>query len=103
MLAMIEKEQYNRLMVLVELYRITNGDRRKAVQLNKLGSEHGVKNGAFDRAYDFLMNEGLISAHGGGYTCTISHEGIKLVEDAVQNPHTATRHFAPLAELGITI
>lgn len=45
------------------------------------------------KAYDYLMDEGLINPYGAAYTCYLSHDGVKAIEEAWSNPNSSTYYF----------
>jgi hypothetical protein len=78
-----ERDQI-RQKLLTETYNHTNADTRQPIDFKALGQLLKIENSEIDRAYQFLLNESLIEPYGAGYTVTISHFGIKMVESFIR-------------------
>jgi len=78
-----ERDQI-RNKLLTETYSHTDADTRQAIDFKALGQHLKIDNSEIDRAYQFLLNENLIEPYGAGYTVTISHFGIKMVESYIR-------------------
>jgi len=72
-----DKIRYN---LLVELYRVTEGDVKLAVDLSILGNHLQLNSNEVEKAYYYLKDEGYIDPYGMGLSVTLSHDGIKIVE-----------------------
>lgn len=94
----IEKRQITRFRLLLLAYE-------KGIQypfhLVGLAMGIGIKNGVFDEALSFLLNEKLIDATPNGGKCTITHEGKKMVEYMLTNKEKATDLFPSFSDMGL--
>lgn len=94
---MIQKQKENRFRLLNALYEFTGGSTRKWVNLKELCTTQGIP---FDRdAFAYLMSEELLTPYGAAYTCYLSHNGLKAIEDAYQDVHRPTRYFPAVADI----
>lgn len=97
----INMERYNRFIVLRALYRAVNSNTSKWTDLQIVASAEGIRNGQFVRVYNYLKDEKLIVLYGKGYTCFISHAGLKTVEFIQTNPTNSNEYFQSLTEMGL--
>lgn len=99
---MIHQLQYNRLLLLVSLYKSIEGSTRVVCDARALAIGLGINMSDFIKAYDFLEQENLISQHGSGYHCLLNHAAIKLVEFSMENPTSKSAYFLSIKDLGIS-
>ena len=94
---MIHKQKENRFRLLNVLYEFCQGSTRKWVNLKELCANQGIP---FSQdAFAYLLAENLITPYGAAYTCYLTHNGIKAIEQAYENPHQATGYFPALATI----
>jgi hypothetical protein len=98
---LINQKKFTRFKVLSTLFKDTEGDTTKWRHLDELASKEGIINGKFIDAYNYLKEEGLITLHGSGYTCFISHSGRKEIEQIYSKPRESTEHFQSLSDMGL--
>lgn len=94
---MIQKQKENRFHLLNALYEFCNGSTRKCVNLKSLCNREGI---TFSRdAFEYLLAEKLVEPYGAAFTCYLSHNGLKAIEQAYENPHQATDYFPAIANI----
>jgi DNA-binding transcriptional regulator YhcF (GntR family) len=76
-----DKIRYN---LLVETYRQSDGDVRQRLDLKSIGGELQINHSEVEKAYNFLLEEGLIAPYGAGYSITLTHYGIKTIESFIR-------------------
>lgn len=97
--AEVEKKQYNRFLILYEVYKTSTLD---VCNVTKLAYEKNIKNGIFKAAFAFLVEEGLLKKSlNGADMATITHEGIKAIEWSIMNPEKRTDNFPSFKDLGL--
>jgi len=94
---MITNHKQSRFRLLNALYEFTGGSTRKWVNSKELCQAQGIP---FDAdAFNYLMDEGLITYYGAAYTCYLTHQGVKAVEAAWENPNKPTQYFPAIADM----
>lgn len=94
---LIQKQKENRFRLLNALYGFCQGSTRKWVNLKELCAQQGIP---FDSdAFEYLMAEKLIEPYGAAFTCYLSHNGLKAMEQAYENPHQATVYFPAITNI----
>jgi hypothetical protein len=81
------------------VYERSNGDTRHRLFLAEIGRDLWLTLTQATQIAEFLQHEGLIEWAGTGGGLTITHEGIKQVEQAEQLPSRPTRCFPSLNSL----
>jgi len=94
---LIFQHRQQRFRMLAALYRWAEADPARWVDLRQLCEKEGIAFSA--EAYRYLIDEGLMSQYGAGYTCHLAHKGIKAIEQAYSNPHQASEWFPPLNDI----
>lgn len=103
----IENQTY-RFQILFEIYKKSNTDIDFATDLQELAMNLGVGNRAFQSSYKYLYMQDLISMrpnmdnNGGGgsnYYASITHKGVKAVEEVFRFPEKASEYFPPYREM----
>jgi len=86
------QKQKNRFILLQKLYELTDGlAERHTIDIREIGIELGMTSDLALNTFEYLKGEGLVKWMALGGYGTITHWGIKEVEDAlVQRP---TAHF----------
>jgi hypothetical protein len=69
-----------RCNLLVETYRLTDGNDRQPIDFEDLGIQLQLDYNEVEKAYYYLKDEGFIESYGSGYIATLSHYGTKMVE-----------------------
>ncbi len=105
----INENQTYRFMILLELYKQSNADIDYAYDLREMANQIGIGNRSFQSAYKYLYMQDLISmrptsdSNGGGngssYLATITHKGIKAVEETCRRANQATEFFPAYREM----
>lgn len=105
----INENQMYRFQILWELYKQTNADIDQAYDLRELSNQIGIGNRSFQAAYKYLYMQDLISmrpaseGNGGNmssnYMASITHRGIKAVEEAFRFANKATEYFPAYREM----
>jgi hypothetical protein len=88
----LDEKRSNRFKLLHKLYDLTGGRAdRYTIDIRKLGEEIGLDAGVALDTFEYLKGEGLTKWVALGGIGTITHWGVKEVEDALENKPTA--HF----------
>lgn len=95
---LIAKNRRQRFLILNELYKSVEGHTDHRQDLEYLSSGIGIKNGDFEDAYKYMINENLISANGRGYNCMLTHKGKKEIE-TIYSSDLPTTYFDSLKEM----
>jgi hypothetical protein len=99
----IEKRQLKRFILLYELYKETKGNTRKAIDFMKLAADNGIKNGNYETFKQYLTEEGFIHFSDTSLEdCTITHEGIKIIEHAIMFPKERSENFASFDDMELS-
>lgn len=92
----LEERKQNRWLMLRKFYEKTNGHAgRHIINMWEIGKELGLDPEATEVTYDYLQGEGLLKAMTLGGGATITHMGVREVEDAEEHPEEPTLHFPP--------
>lgn len=92
MSTVLEKKQKNRFLLLHKLYELTDGvAERHVIDIREVGVELGLTADTALDTFEYLKGEGLVKWMALGGQGTITHWGIKEVEDALSEKQTA--HF----------
>lgn len=88
----LEEKRKNRFLLLRELYEMTNGvAERHLIDIREVGRKLGMDANVALEAFEYLKGEGLTKWMALGGLGTITHWGIREVEDA--KDHKPTAHF----------
>lgn len=80
--------------MLRKFYEITRGHAgHYNINLWEVGKDLGLDRDTTAATYDYLRGEGLLKSMTIGGGATITHEGVKEVENAEENPQEPTMHF----------
>jgi hypothetical protein len=93
MIQTIEKRQENRWLMLHQFYEITGGRLDHIVDMWEVGKFLGWDRDITEATFDYLSGEGLLQARYLGGGASITHQGIKEVEAAIEYPGRPTLHF----------
>lgn len=94
----IEEKKRIRFILLQKLYQLLDGNERasyRAGTFYKELSDLGIATNDAQEAFVWLQREGLAKQMGMG-TVAITHDGVREIEEAQDNPANGTDHF-PLA------
>jgi hypothetical protein len=93
MIQTIEKRQENRWLMLHQFYEITGGRLNRIVDIWEVGNFLGWDRDTTATTFDYLLGEGLLEAMTLGGGASITHQGVKEVEAAMEHPGKPTLHF----------
>ena len=85
---------HKRFEFLMAVYDATGGSKSSAVSIWKIGESLGLSRDDTGNITDYLTDEGLIVVKDVGTFVGMTHQGIKEVEAAKNEPQKATEHFS---------
>jgi hypothetical protein len=88
-----------RFIILYELYFATQANTSIWGNLHLAVKHHNIPDIDFKAAYDYLIAEQLIQQMGSNYNCTITHNGIKQIETALDNQNQKTNYFPSINDM----
>lgn len=90
-----------RFQVLFALYIATEADYEHAQNLKDLAESRGITGNRYRKVMTYLSEEGFIGRKDGGneHMYTISHKGIKIVEEVFLDQYAPTYYFPPYREM----
>jgi hypothetical protein len=92
----LEEKQKNRWLMLRKVYEITEGiSGTRFVNMYKVGEQLGWDRTKTESVLDYLEGEGLLKSKYIGGGIIITHQGVREVEEAEENPGKQTLHFSP--------
>jgi len=89
----VAEKSLKRFQLLKNLYDETDGDRLSRISIWEAGESVGLDRQETRKAYDYLVNEGLVKASAMNGGASITHAGIIEVEQAEKAPQQPTEHF----------
>ncbi|MBS1777289.1 MAG: hypothetical protein JSS64_13525 [Bacteroidetes bacterium] len=92
----LEQKKKNRFLFLEKLYSESNGDTGAMFNMWEVGKELNFEREATRQIVDYLIGENLIEAIALGGGISLTHWGVKEVEQAIEYPNRATEHFLPI-------
>lgn len=101
MIRFIFEKQTNRFFMLFELYKKSNTNIDYAEDLQMLAYNQGMGMKSFFPAWKYLQMEGLIKVRPGreNYYASITHKGIKAIEEVFTDEGVHTYYFPPYREM----
>ncbi len=101
MIRIIFEKQAQRFTVLFELYKQSDANIDYATDLQDLAFNEGVGMRSFSPAFKYLQMEELIRVRPGrsSYIASITHRGIKAIEEVFQNENEPTYYFPAYREM----
>jgi len=99
----IQKLKQDRFKFLHKVYEKVEGKRGYTLDGWEVGKELGFEKGYTTNIFYYLNEEGLIEPMGAGIRLTITHCGIKEIEEALSEPSEPTEHFLPFNQYNINI
>jgi hypothetical protein len=91
----VQKKQATRYAMLRKLHDATRGLRDNIVGFFDLATEEGLTDDEAQDTYEYLSDEGLLQPMTLGGGVSITHAGVREVEQSILNPRRATDHFSP--------
>jgi hypothetical protein len=85
-----------RLRFLETVYDTTHGDRFQDTNVALIAPAVGLSAEAADHIAQYLVDEGLLAWLAFGGVISITHAGVKEVEQARREPEKRTQHFPPI-------
>jgi predicted transcriptional regulator len=110
MVNFIRERRIHRFQLLIELYRQTGADPDQVVDLQEIASKQGMTPRYFKPAWKYLMMEELIqlrpyqdnsNVNSMSYWFTITHKGIRAVEEVFLDEYKHTYYFPSYREINI--
>lgn len=95
LLEIILQNQAQRFELLATLYARTQVGSNSLCDLGRVAMEKGMSQHEFTRAFEYLLNEKLISNPINGSFSKITHLGIKAVEDVFRDTNKPSLYFPP--------
>ena len=92
----IQKIKKDRFSFLHKVYEGVKGRLGYILDGWEVGKELGFEKEYTTSIFYYLNEEGLIEPKGAGIRLSITHDGIKEVEEALSEPNKPTEHFLPL-------
>lgn len=92
----IEEIKKKRFQFLNRVYELTGGSQFNFVNMCEIGKELDFDNTLTDNIAQYLVEEGLIEHQAFGGIISITHNGIREVEEALSNPDKPTTYFPPV-------
>lgn len=96
------EKQSHRFYMLFELYKRSKANIDYADDIQALAYNHGMSFKSFFPAWKYLQIEGLIKIKPGSresYYASITHKGIKAIEQVFWDEHKRTEYFPPYWEM----
>lgn len=97
----LEQKKKNRFLFLEALYNDSNGDSGATFDMWEVGNELKFERDEISRIVDYLIGENLIESVALGGMISLTHWGIKEVEQVLENPDKPTEHFLPINVINI--
>src|ERR1044071_3140502 len=92
----IDDKKAQRFQFLKNVYDRTGAKRLEIVNMGDVGEDRGWPQEMTDAVTDYLVGEGLIKFWTIGGGIGITHQGVKEVERALDNPNQSTTYFPPV-------
>lgn len=101
MIQIIFEKQSQRFFLLFELYKQSNANIDYATNLQNIAFNQGLGLRSFTPAWKYLQMEGLIKVRPGSqnYLASITHNGIKAIEEVFFNENDPTYYFPAYREM----
>jgi hypothetical protein len=90
-----------RFTLLKRLYEVTGGSTHTLWALKDIGAELGFDEKLTIGIGEYLVNEGLMEYRTSGPRVSITHAGVREVEEALAHPERPTEHFPPVNFISI--
>lgn len=101
MIRFIFEKQSHRFFILFELYKESDASIDFACNLRNIASKQGLGLRSFMPAFKYLQMEELIRVRPSeqGYMATITHHGVKAIEEVFRNENESTYYFPSYREM----
>lgn len=98
---LIDVHKTNRFKLLLALYIASDADYDHSINMKSLAEQRELDDPKFMRAFKYLQEERFITLEDGGndYLASISHKGIKVVEEVFLDPAKQTYYFPPYRKM----
>jgi predicted transcriptional regulator len=97
----LTQKKKDRFDYLNKLYEEAEGSLKAAFNMEDIGREMKFSYEQTSNIVDYLINEGLIEPYALGGSITLTHYGVKEIEQAYEDPELPTEHFAPVNHIHI--
>lgn len=97
----LEQKKKNRFLFLNYLYTESNGNTNLIFIMWEVGKELNLDRSETGQVVDFLIGENLVKSQTLGGGISLTHWGVKEVEEAIENPTKPTEHFLPFNIINI--
>lgn len=91
--------QIQRFELLAALYIRTQSGSETLCDLGRVAMEKGMTQHEFTRAFEYLLNEKLISNPVNGSFSKITHLGIRAIEDVFRDTSKPSLYFPPYTKM----
>ncbi len=85
--------QAQRFELLAVLYMKTQSGSVPLWDMSQVAMEKGINKYDFNRAFEYLLQEGLVNNPIEGYFTKITHLGVKAIEDVFKEVTKPSQHF----------
>ncbi len=92
----LEVKKTQRFLFMNRLHEKTNGNQYAAVNMWEIGQELGLTQDQTELAVQYLEGEKLLEFGGWGGYVSITHYGVRQVEEALSKPDEPTQYFPPV-------
>jgi len=97
----LSQKKKNRFLFIKTMYEESDANTSAVFEMDELGAGLSFDFDETAKIVDYLINEGLIEYFGLGGTIQLTHQGLKEVEEALENPSEPTSHFLPINIISI--
>src|SRR5690349_70026 len=99
----LQKKKTDRFKFLLKIYEAVDGRTGYTLDGWEVGKALGFDRDYSTAIYYYLNDEGLVEPMGAGIRLGITHQGIKEIEEALEQPDKPTEHFLPVEQYNINI
>ena len=94
---LIDVHKTNRFRLLLALYIACDADYDHSINMQSIGEQREMETAKFNRAFRYLQEERFIALTDGGneFLASITHKGIKVIEEVFLDPAKQTYYFPP--------
>jgi hypothetical protein len=94
MMNILEERQKNRWLLLQKMYEMSEGrSEGYSINMYAAGEQLGWNQKEIEATFQYLQGEGLVKSINIGGGIRLTHQGIREVEEAENNPDRPTLHF----------
>lgn len=97
----INDNKTDRFIVLFSLYIAANADPEYAINIEMLAQNRSIGRTEMKKIFKYLVEEKFIEPHDGGveFLATITHKGLRVVEEVFLDNQKQTYYFPPYKEM----